>query len=231
MKNILIFCLYVVLIFGVNSCNKNVVTIPSDLENEILFQNENVIIEKVINDSEALTDIKLELSTNLKSTNLSELDFSNTLKYKFQNTDIEYFIIGNNKDLNTGVIAFKKEDLVFAVKSEFSIYNGISSFSLTMLDDSLYFSVELNEQNTILGLIENSVGSFSNDFTSKLGIENYNKSATGITATCNESTSNFFACYACSIRELTDDLLGYVACGIAPQACLTAALIHCAIPQ
>lgn len=47
--------------------------------------------------------------------------------------------------------------------------------------------------------------------------------------TCPESTDNFNSCFHCAMNELTDDLLGTIACTVMPLSCVIASAGACAI--
>lgn len=46
--------------------------------------------------------------------------------------------------------------------------------------------------------------------------------------TCAESTSTFNECFHCAMNELTDDLIGTIACAVHPFGCILVSAIHCA---
>jgi hypothetical protein len=209
-----------------SSCDVKEKTILGIESRSILFENEKVKLESLENFVPEIEPIELNFkSNNLKSGFLVDFEKCKKITLKTNKVELYFWELATNQ--NSRLIAIKNGNSIFFAISSLFVKDDLKSFTLKNLSNEEYFELSLNNNNELLGYLENPKISFQNDIIQNLGSSVSLKSAEE--PTCRETTDNFFDCFACAILEFTNDIGWAIMCGLEPQWCLTMATLHCSL--
>lgn len=224
MKNhFLIF--FLILLFSSYSCKKS--ENISLKENEVLVQNEKCTVERLNTQSKEFNFLIENFSqSELKSAEVSQLDFEDILKYTHSNSKLKYYFFSISGNSTQYILALQNDkDLTF-MKITLSAFDGIKTFSIESLSNDNLLTIYLNNEDEVLDAEKNIANPLYTEIkklmsTPTLTLKN------AVAPTCDEKTDNYVDCIECSVREFMSDYLSMIACGLYPGMCLTAAAIHC----